>query len=340
MNLEDVLDPECGLQQDEWSLTKPRFGEHGQLEVVGWSGRQKSIKSYILKCSKCSLDGELFGEGYFKSRKGNLMNLSQIPCGCSTTHKWSKEQFKILCARKAKEGGYEFLGFVGDWQNINTNKVKMLCETHGQWESTSVNSLLNKSTGCPCCRDEKISEVSTKPDDVMIQSFFASGAFHADTKFWRSGRKCRRGWQKYWYVCCPKCGAVEESAASNLQKGQQPCLCSTQNQLEAYVNFILDNHTPVAIKFGISKDSSKRADQQNSRSLYDVVNHCVYLFPDVKSCKEAEIVCKQDVVCGVIPKTEMGDGFTETTFTYNIDKIKQIYSSYGGVCIFNSEDIK
>ena len=38
MNLEDVIDPEYGLQQDDWSLSKPRFGKESQLEVVVWSG--------------------------------------------------------------------------------------------------------------------------------------------------------------------------------------------------------------------------------------------------------------------------------------------------------------
>ena len=64
MNLEDVLDPEYGLQQDAWSLSKPTFGEEGQLEVVGWSGIQGRIKLYVLKCDKCSQGSELFGEGY------------------------------------------------------------------------------------------------------------------------------------------------------------------------------------------------------------------------------------------------------------------------------------
>lgn len=50
MNLEDVIDPAYGLQQDEWSLSKPKFGEHGQLEVVGWSGREHNKKWYILRC--------------------------------------------------------------------------------------------------------------------------------------------------------------------------------------------------------------------------------------------------------------------------------------------------
>ena len=32
-NLEDLIDPEYGLQQDEWSLTRPRFGAEGQKSV-------------------------------------------------------------------------------------------------------------------------------------------------------------------------------------------------------------------------------------------------------------------------------------------------------------------
>jgi len=81
LNLEDVVDPEYGLQQDEWSLSKPRFGEEGQLEVVGWSGRNKGgHKLYILECNKCSQDGELFREGYFRSLKGHLVK-GAVPCG-------------------------------------------------------------------------------------------------------------------------------------------------------------------------------------------------------------------------------------------------------------------
>lgn len=89
-NLEDLIDPEYGLQQDEWSLTRPKFGEHGQLEVIGWSGKlYTSFKKYIVKCSICSKDSELFGEGLFCGIKANL--LKSLPCGCSTHPKWSKQ---------------------------------------------------------------------------------------------------------------------------------------------------------------------------------------------------------------------------------------------------------
>jgi hypothetical protein len=42
-------------------------------------------------------------------------------------------------------------------------------------------------------------------------------------------------------------------------------------------------------------------------------------------------VCKKELETGIIPKQELPDGYTETTYIYNLDKIKQIYMEYGGV---------
>ena len=89
MNLEDLLLAES-LEQDGWSLSRPRYGTEGQLEVIGWSGKKcGDHKFYILRCSKCGQDSELFGEGYFKSLKSNLVR-GLVPCGCSNIPKWSK----------------------------------------------------------------------------------------------------------------------------------------------------------------------------------------------------------------------------------------------------------
>lgn len=114
MDLIDLLD-ENGLQQDEWSLTAPRFGEEQQLEVVGWSGKtrgNRGNKYYILKCSVCSVDSELFGGGYFKSKKCHLL-VGSLPCGCASNPHWNENQYRTICTRKAQELGYTFLGFDG-----------------------------------------------------------------------------------------------------------------------------------------------------------------------------------------------------------------------------------
>lgn len=39
-SLESVLDVN-GLLQDSWTLSKPLFGEEGQVEILGWTGITK-----------------------------------------------------------------------------------------------------------------------------------------------------------------------------------------------------------------------------------------------------------------------------------------------------------
>lgn len=330
MNLEDVIDPEYGLQQDEWSLASPIFGDDGQLGVVGWSGRNGwSVKYYIVKCSKCTQDSELFGEGYFKSLKDNLLR-GKVPCGCSKRPLWSKEQFVIRCYRKSNELGYSFLGFVGEWKGQKT-KIRMLCVKHGEWNSGTIHSLVGDEAGCLGCAIDVVSEARTKPDDIMVTSFISTGGFADGTKFWRTDRKDSQGYKPYWGVDCPECGGKGETRGSNLQKGCRPCACSMHRQQEAYINWITDNHDmAIAIKFGVANNSRRRVGQQNAKSPYNIKQHSVYMFPDIASCKKAERECLQELECGVLLKRDFPDGYTETTWVYNLEKIIQIYERNGG----------
>lgn len=328
--MSDVLYPACGLQQDDYSLSGVTFGDEEQLTIIGWSGKNSSNnKYYVLKCKKCSQDRELFGEGVFRSFKGDLVK-GTVPCGCSRKTKWSKEQFQILCSRKATELGYTFLGFVGEWRG-QTTKISILCEKHGEWGSGTITTLINKGHGCPRCGVEDRAEANTKSDDVMIASFFSSGAFHPETKFWRSDRLNSNGYKRYWDIYCPECEEVSESASNDLQLGSRPCACSPHRQQEAYINLVIDGDNTVAIKFGIANNSKRRVKEQNSKSAYLVIQYQVYKFPDVASCKKAERECKKELECGILLKRDMPDGWSETTWVYNLNKIEDIYRNYGGV---------
>lgn len=336
MKLEHVINTEHGLQQDEWSLSQPCFGSEGQITVVGWSGKDKcdrGHKYYILRCSRCSQDTELFGEGYFKSLKSNIFK-GALPCGCARHPQWSKDQYNVLCSRKAKEIGYTFICFVGEWKGKNT-KIKMLCEKHGEWSTGCVHNLISTGNGCPGCGHNTTtaaaSESNTKPDSVMIDSFFDSKAFHPDTKFWRSERKDNQGAKRYWYMSCPECGEIGESFSSSLQKGQRPCACSKHRQQECYINQVIDDRgTVIAVKFGIANNSNQRIKRQNWKSVYTIKQHSVYTFPDVASCKKAERDCKQELETGIMLKRDMSDGYTETTWPQNLDKVIEIYKRNGG----------
>lgn len=47
----------------------------------------------------------------------------------------------------------------------------------------------------------------------------------------------------------------------------------------------------------------------------------------------AEAECKRELVCRILSKTEMPDGWTETTYCHNIEAIEAIYIKYGGTKI-------
>ena len=332
MNVHEFGNKELELQQDEWSLSSPCFGKTGQLQVVGWIKWESLHRVYVLKCSICAKDQGLFKSGYFRSLKSNLVTSGQVPCGCAFNPKWSIEQQLVRCERAAYKLGYTFLGFVGEWA-YNRTKIRMTCNIHGEWSTGDIRNLVNKGNGCRKCAVEYAARIATKPDEVMIASFFASGAFHPDTKFWRSDRKNSGGWKTYWFLSCPECGEQGESSSGNLQFGRRPCGCSKHRQQECYINLVMEGDDAVAIKFGIAGNSIKRVKQQNAMTSFDVVNFAVYNFPTVYSCKRSEISCKEQLECGILSRQDMPDGWSETTWPYNLDKIIEIYERNGGVKI-------
>lgn len=131
--------------------------------------------------------------------------------------------------------------------------------------------------------------------------------------------------------CKMHCHEHGESLTGDLQLGQLPCACSKQRQQEAYINLVVDVDITVSVKFGIARDSKQRIKSQDRQSTYEVCQHAVYTFPSVAACKAAERECKKVLDCGIIPKQDMPDGYTETTYVYNLDKIIQIYKKHGGV---------
>ncbi|MNF85567.1 hypothetical protein D3C84_679660 [compost metagenome] len=330
MNLEDVIDPEYGLQQDAFSEGRPRFGDKQQLEVIGWSGRSSSRqKYYILCCNICAQDAEVFGDGLFRSPKGCLV-AGQVPCGCSKRPHWSEQQYSTLCYRASHGLGYEFIGWAETFNGGET-KIDQFCSEHGVWSSGRIRHLLRLSQGCPGCRAEVVGTRSRKPDEAMILSFLASGQFHTETKFWRSTRLTSQGFATYWHVHCPECDSVGEAQSEELRRGCRPCLCSKFRQQQAYINWLVDNtNQAVALKFGIANNAKQRVKQQDRKCVYEVRQYLVYTFPTKKQCLAAERECKQTLPCAIISKDDMPDGYTETTYTYNLARIKAIYEKHGG----------
>ena len=337
MNLEEVVDPEFGLRQNAWTLEMPRFGKTEQIVVVGWSGyhpTRTSQKNFIVHCSVCEKDRELHGGGYFKAPDYALRR-GAIPCGCSKRPSWSEQQYKVLCQRYCSQYNHKFIELKKDSQD-NRCRVTAICEEHGEW-TTKVSNFLFKKGCCPKCGKKRtglaLRGVRKKSDETVIDKFFASGKYPVGTIFCRSERVDKAGQKGYWLVKCPKCLYISEATTSALNLGQRVCECSNSRQEEAYVNFVIkeDIELPVAIKFGISNNALARTKVQNLRTNYLIVNYCVYKFPTASSCKQAELECKKLLECGVVDQEDMKDGWTETTWVYNLDNVLEIYRKFDGV---------
>jgi len=313
------------LMQD--GLTGTLFGSKLQLKVLGYS-KPNSTKYYIVSCSICSEDRELFGDSNFLSSLGHL-KAGKHPCGCSTVPKWNLDQQQVRLSRALSKMDYELVSASEPYKD-QTTKLVVSCKLHGSWNSNYAAIIQGRT--CRKCADVRNSDNRVNNNNKMIESFLSTGSYHPDTIFYRSDRKTSQGAKNYWWVECPVCNSTGEITSCDLRRGNQSCAC-IKNQRQAYINLVADNGITLAIKFGISRQYEARLQKQNRKSIYNISNYNAWEFPTKESCRLAELECKQSFECGIVSKEHMFDGFSETTYIHNLDKIAEIFEKHGGVTI-------
>lgn len=330
MDLLDVIDPNFGLVENHH--TGRKFGKDGQLTVLGWSGKYRSAKRYILRCDICAEDPELYGEGYFRAVLPNLSS-GKVPCGCTVSNNLTADQLKVIASRACQQLGLTFIGFKSS--PVNSKTLCLIeCSIHGIYDTTRLGSLTGQGSGCKKCAYVKGAVGLTLSEDVWSEKFISTGMFHEDTIFTRSDVLNNRGYKTSWNFTCPVCNWTGVSEQSNLRAGKIPCDCSYVTKMnEGYINIVSDNGTEIAIKFGISSLTARRVKVQDTKSVYDIRNFGVWKFLDHNKCRESETVLLKTLECGILSKCDMPDGFTETTYLYNLDKIVETFEKYGGVRI-------
>lgn len=403
MNYSDFPD----IQQDKWSLTRPTFPtpKGGALTVVGWEGRNGTNKSYVVECSVCKKDADLHGEGVYKTTKG-VLSRGVVPCGCSKNTRWRKDQYFEIIKRISEGKGYTLLDFLNSPQKITSDvKVRILCQKHGEWSTTTVAQAISQGVGCPGCRYDSVTTSNRSrrmrdvpdhlfqrlPDHYEISGIDGSnnlqvrckvcekdkyaknnlctgtfktrihnlirgqlpcrcsnGTYTSDQLIFRAEECCRSHgyefvkWIKkpsvvgYFNYRCPEHG-IQIGRLGTLERGCGCPACAGNNQKQCYINTVYDNLTPMAIKFGIAKNSDKRIKIQNYRNLLQMGQSAVYEFKTVKACKDAEKACKQELKCGVLSKRELKDGHTETVSLLDLEKVIAIYERFGGVKVLTPE---
>lgn len=321
MNIEDIL---MGRKLEFNSKAGESFVS-GNLKIVGHLKSESKINrahEYIVKCSICEQDTELFDGGYFRCIYNNLVK-GQVPCGCSYNYRKSDAQLEILLKRLLADTPHlSFIG-LGGLLREGRSKVLLQCAHHGEFETGTVNVLHRGIKGCLLCRTDSSADAKRLPDSHIIERFIQTGKFSPATTFVRSKTN-------HWNITCAMCGETNESHVSALLKGCLPCSCFLVNQRYAYINkFSVDKED--YLKFGISCMPDSRQRQQEIASGLSLTRVCTYIFEDNTSCRRAEKVCKTLLETCTVDETIFPDGYTETTYVYNLDKIIEIYKKHGGV---------
>lgn len=330
-NLKDLV-VDGVLHQDKYTGTTYQY-ETNSLTIVGHNGETgKNSKRYIVRCSVCSDDKELHGEGYFISLKGHL-DRGTKPCGCSIKCNWTEDQYKVRLHRACKERGIIFKGWSTPFTTANKTGVMLSCPDHGDYGSWKLSGVLSPAfeNGCPGCFAVRMGDFKRKDDQDMIDTFMSSGGFAEGTIFRRSDRLDKNGHKKYWFVYCPECDTEGEAHVVGFYKGSRCCACAIGRPQETYINLLNDGDNTVAIKFGVANLALERVKRQNTRSVFDIVNYGVWKYEDVISCRSAERECLKTLPTGVVSKRDMSDGYTETTTVAHLEQVIYIFEKNGGV---------
>lgn len=199
------------------------------LKVMESCMTNTNRKVYILECSICSKDEELWPYGSISKDKGGLLKGS-FSCGCSKATKWKEWQWVIRVKRECKKRGYIFHGFVEEFQG-NTTKLDLEnLKTGNRWGSCSIANFFNG-------KGDPIDYITAQRGDESYRKEFLS-LFPEGAHFFRSDRKDYRGKSPYWIYICPICSrdkyvkkglctGVFETLSSSLKLGRKSCRCSS-----------------------------------------------------------------------------------------------------------------
>lgn len=309
-----------------------RLQDVGRYRYIG-SVRNNKRTDYVFRCNVCLFDVELFGESLFYTDKQKYLK-GGLFCGCAGKVIWTEQQAAIKSQRAAKNAGHTFCGIIQPYIG-SSSRCNLSCTKCNHTWSLELSMLWNAERGCIKCRDVKgmaaARKFNIKPDRIMIQSFMDSGVFGDTTEFKRISRTTKKGQCVYWEVKCANCGDTYESQQGHLQKGKVGCSCAFHRQKEAYINLMYDDQIPVAMKFGISKNSNNRIIQHNYNSQYRHELFAIYKYETVADCKAAERKCK-DIIPRGLPEMDTSEsGWSEICYTIYLDQVMNIFSTMGGV---------
>lgn len=132
--------------------TKYLSGKNSILSIVDVI-RFNNIRYYLIECSICSTDKEIYDEKFKLSVSD--WNKGVIPCGCSKHPIYTEEQAITIAKRRSESVGKEFYGFCGEYKGISKTKVYGSCPWHKNNSWGCLSNYLKKDSECSICSKRK-----------------------------------------------------------------------------------------------------------------------------------------------------------------------------------------
>lgn len=274
---------------------------------------------WYVTCPTCSNDKFVEAglcSGVFEGSQSNLIRGAK-PCRCSSSYAYTEDQYVF---RINSETEYAFLRWEGDFKG-NRTKAVVFCQEHNGEMTMTVSGLLQGSK-CLACHGKR-----RRPEEEVIQELKKlckkMGYDFLSIIDYKSNKS-------YFEFSCKEHG-INKMPITNFTHGEQGCAaCKGKNQKYAYIHLIKDEDMVVGLKFGITKNPNIRARQQNRLAKYKIEKFKLYEFDTVSACREAEKEIKETLPCGLFSAQDIPDGWTETTYTYNLEKVMNIFVNKGG----------
>lgn len=228
------------IPESEWTKGQREFvgstfptPKGGVLTVTGVAGKKNGVVLFFTSCSICSEDIELWDTCHLTTSKGSLVR-GQIPCGCSSSIRWTEKQYGILIKRMCKGRDLVFHGYVrGNSSERVTQRTCLILEDKQSgrvWDTTNLSNVL---TGMCNPKEKRVNRYkqALKREKDCITRFTSSGYFLEGTKF------SKVQGEPVWNYTCPKCSYDEyvtagvcsgifKTTGSDLNSGKRSCRCS------------------------------------------------------------------------------------------------------------------
>lgn len=248
------------------------FGDLGQLEVK-FDFTENSVRFFVLYCYKCAEDVEMFGEGYFISRVGNIRS-GKIPCGCSLKYIPTKQQRRLLIERKALELNLELIDLEYDEKGQLINII-LNCPEHGVTNRKSVSSFIRLGHKCRgCIRKDRLNR-----EDPYFKEFL-SNLYCGPKLYFLGWKDSYEGKDTFCRMSCQDHGEWTTTTLGSLLYNNTGCPgCATEKIAESTTKEI-DHFLSRFKEVYPSKDLVWKRSEEN-RNVWSVkCNICNYIKTD------------------------------------------------------------